>query len=544
MIEQAARNDAFEAQKLEQWASMVKALKDIAGKKMPSVADLLKKSAGAEGAKSPPSPSSSPSNEKPDPQQQANATPSNSQPSAPKVENGEKDQASGKSKPQDPNAPTKPQAPSIADREKSFFEKPKDDEQKKAEPGKPSSSALGLPGTQLGAAPAKPEDKKPEEAKTDSPAKQQLDKALDEQKELLAAFAKVTDQLKDLLASLEGSTFVKRLKAASRKQIGIANALTSDTLSAFGLNQKKVVEMVAKKAAEVAAQQTEASSVVRLIQSDLEAYFQRKQDMRFKNILDQMKKTEIAAALLRVGEEAKSNWSGRSISASEYWADTLDRWAEEMVAAAKAGGESKGESKPQESLPPEVVLKVMQVLFDEMKLRDETREAENAKPALEKKDYFKRATGLAEKQDEIGRRTYEVAAEISKLPKAQSFQKEMKLLMKATEVMKEAYQMLDKPDTGAAVVAAETEVIEMLLEARRPPPGGGGGGGGGNNPGGGGSGSASSAALAELGPGVDPTANVQERETGQSTGKAGKEFPEEFKAGLDAYFNALEAQQK
>ena len=279
--------------------------------------------------------------------------------------------------------------------------------------------------------------------------------------------------------------------------------------------------------------------MVRVIQTDLEAYYQRKQDMRFKNILDQMKKTEIAAALVRVGDEAKSNWSGRSISASEYWADTLDRWAEEMVAAAKAG-DGKGESKSQDSLPPEIVLKVMQVLFDEMKLRDETREAENARPALEKKDYMKRAMGLAEKQDDIGRRTYQAAADISKLPKAQSFQKEMKLLMKATEVMKEAYQMLDKPDTSAPVVAAETEVIEMLLEARRPPPGGGGGGGG-NNPGGGGSGSATSAALAELGPGMDPTANVQERETGQSTGKAGREFPEEFKAGLDAYFNALEA---
>jgi hypothetical protein len=27
---------------------------------------------------------------------------------------------------------------------------------------------------------------------------------------------------------------------------------------------------------------------------------------------------------------------------------------------------------------------------------------------------------------------------------------------------------------------------------------------------------------------------------GQATGKAGKQFPEEFKAGLDAFFNALE----
>lgn len=537
MIEQAARNDSFDAQKLEQWASMVKALKDIAGKKMPSVADLLKKSAGAEASKG--SPSSS--NDKQDQQQQANASQGKSSPSAPKVENGEKDQAAGKAKPQDPNASPTPPTPSVADREKSFFDKPKDDDTKKDEPGKPSASKLGLPGTQLGAAPAKPEEKK-EDAKQDSPAKQQLGKALDEQKELLEAFAKVTDQLKDLLASLEGSTFVKRLKAASRRQMAIANTLNTETLSAFGLDKKKVAEMIAKKSADVATQQTDESNVVRVIQSDLEAYYQRKQDMRFKNILDQMKKTEIASALLRVGEEAKTNWSGRSISASEYWADTLDRWAEEMVAAAKAGS-GKSDSKPQESLPPEIVLKVMQVLFDEMKLRDETREAENAKPALDKKDYLRRAINLAERQDDIGRRTYMAAAEISKLPKAQAFQKEMKLLMKATEVMKEAYQMLDKPDTGAAVVAAETEVIEMLLEARRPPPGGGGGGGG-NSPGGGGSGTASSAALAELGPGVDPTANVQERETGQSTGKAGREFPEEFKAGLDAYFNALEAQQK
>jgi hypothetical protein len=37
---------------------------------------------------------------------------------------------------------------------------------------------------------------------------------------------------------------------------------------------------------------------------------------------------------------------------------------------------------------------------------------------------------------------------------------------------------------------------------------------------------------------------VNERETGQATGKAGREFPDEFKAGLDAYFNALEAGNK
>lgn len=549
MVEQAARNDAFDAQRLEQWAGMLKQLKDIASKRMPTVADLLKKSA-SEQSKSQsqqglpqnqqsqqaragkPSDNKSDSSEQNKQQQQAQSQPSLSQPSAPKVATGE--QSPGAPKPQDPKAQPQAQAPSVASNEKSHFDnKPGD---KPDSPKSPGAGKLGLPGVTLGS-PDQP--KKPEKDDKNSPAQQQLDKAIDEQKQLLEAFAKATDQMKELLASLEGSTFVKRLKAASRKQVLIASTLNTGTLAAFGFDKHKVDEQSARVATEVATQQTEASNVVRIIQADLDAYYQRKQDMRFKNILEQMKKTEIVSALSRIGDDAKINLSGRGISASEYWADVLDRWAEEMVAAAKAGdGKSSGEK--QESLPPEIVLKVMQVLFDEMKLRDETREAEAAKPALEKKDYARRATGLAMKQDDIGRRTYEAAAEISKLPKAKAFQKELKLLSSAVNVMKDAYGILDKPDTGAPAVAAETEVIEMLLEARRQPPGGGGGGGGNDPGGGGGAASAQQSALAELGPGGNMDATVQERAPGQATGKAGREFPEEFKAGLDAYFNALE----
>jgi len=104
----------------------------------------------------------------------------------------------------------------------------------------------------------------------------------------------------------------------------------------------------------------------------------------------------------------------------------------------------------------------------------------------------------------------------------------MKLLMKVTEVMKDAYVILDKPETGATAIAAETEAIELLLEARHRPPGGGGGGGGSNPGGGGGAASASSSALANIGPGSDASATIGERAAGQATGKAGRELPEEF----------------
>ena len=40
--------------------------------------------------------------------------------------------------------------------------------------------------------------------------------------------------------------------------------------------------------------------------------------------------------------------------------------------------------------------------------------------------------------------------------------------------------------------------------------------------------------------GDDAATNVDARPVGQATGKAGRELPEEFKTGLDAYFNKLE----
>ena len=51
LVEQATKNDEFDAKRLESWATMLKSLKDIAANRMPSVADLLKQTASAAGGK-------------------------------------------------------------------------------------------------------------------------------------------------------------------------------------------------------------------------------------------------------------------------------------------------------------------------------------------------------------------------------------------------------------------------------------------------------------------------------------------------------------
>lgn len=507
LVEQATRNDEFDAKRLESWATMLKSLQEISAKRMPSVADLLKQGANAQSGKA----------------------------SAPQIANGPdlpKGSQGGKASAEEQK---KDNMPSISDKEGSMSkaEPQAADPNAKAAPPKPST--MKLPVTQMAAAPGGKKDGKEEEKPQEQPtsqAQKKMQDALDEQKLLLAEFARVSDELGAILASLEASTFVKRLKAASRQQLVAAKDLNTKTLSAFGLERQPV-----KDAAVIAENEKTQSETVRVIQSDLEAYFARKPDMHFKNIIGQMKETQVVKMLTYLGDQAAVNLSGSSMAGAEFWADTLDRWAEEMVAASECKSCS---SCSADSLPPEIVLKVMKSLRDEMKLRDETRELENAKAALKEGEHAKKSAALASKQFGIQANTRGAFDDILHLPQGnEKFGKELKLLDAVMHVMDEAAGILDKAETGAPAIAAETEAIELLLMAKRQ---GKGGGGGGSNPGGGsGNGATGEAALSDLGPGTDADTNVNARPVGQATGKAGRELPEEFKTGLDAYFNKLEA---
>jgi len=182
----------------------------------------------------------------------------------------------------------------------------------------------------------------------------------------------------------------------------------------------------------------------------------------------------------------------------------------------------------------------MRILEKEISLRDETRTAEQARTALVADEYGRQAESLSETQKDLAVRVADVTKEIRQLPGGDlSFMKEIALLMRVEQVMHEARHLLARPETGPEPIAAETEAIELLLQARRSNPQGGGGGGG-TTPGGGGDGDTEQSALALIGAGTEQNAQSQDRSVGQATGVSGSELPAEFRGGLDAYFGALE----
>ncbi len=510
LLRQAARNPEIGVGHLDQWAEMLQILNDIGTSRMPSVADLLDKASV----------------------QQKLASGASSKPGGPKAgQNRGNAAAAGDSKSDKPikNAPT---IPSISDMESS--DQPQEGEfaggsSKKKYSGK----KLTLPKTTLAGPPQK-SDGQPED-ETEEEEEAVMDQAIQEQADLLAEFERISEELNTILANLEGSTLMKRLKAASREQNKIAEKIGSRIQDLFGAKAAAPVDAKIMLN-DLAGIEQESSQKISFIMDDMQSYFERRRMNQFKIVLDEMKEFQVVSELRKLGEDIPKE-QGISIAQAEYWSDTLDRWGDDLVDPA-CSGECPG-CKTSDALPPSLILEVIKVLESEVNLREETRVAEQAKPGVAQELHFEEATRLSNTQSELKRRVNAVVDSIKGLPNGeQRFGKEISLLTNVSSVMNDAVEILRYSDTGSKAIAAETEAIELLLQCKRINPKGGGGGG--DSPGGGGTGTTQDTALALLGSGLNQHERRETREVNQATGETGNKLPEEFRAGLDEYFRRWE----
>ena len=553
LVQEAAKNEEFDAEQLKAWGDIIEQLDEIAGQRMPSVADLLSRAAEAPGAPAEPASAGEPTDSEAQGGQSAQGQQSSSMEGEPndsaKVEKYGPDSIlppeSLDEIPEDPNKPGKgvsvnrskpPQdgkpgftpanpTPTVSDVE-SGFNKGED----AAEGQAPQVvGGLRIPTTMLKGSGRDNEKQEDEE----TPAPQAADlvlEAVEEQQELLDAFAKLADEMSKLLVSFENSTFVKRLKAASRKQIDIAVDLNN--LDSFGLDRTAALNNQSDRE-RLAERETNESEAVSTIIQDMVAYSDRRPSPNYLRVLSEMQDALAPNQIQGIAKTINKNFVGQSTIEAEFWADTLDRWAEQLVDPRPDGPPPEGGMMELPNLPPEIVLEVLRIIDREIQLREETRELEQAKEAITTDAYTERSIALYDTQITLTEDTREVAAQISLLPNAEErlIQQQLAKVTAAADVMDEVEDILAEPDTGPKAIAAITEVIEILLQTCRIP----------NTPPITTAPPATAAALMLMGIGDDTgTAFLENRSPRQATGKAGRVLPEEFRQGLDAYFNVLE----
>jgi hypothetical protein len=304
LVKQAMRNPEFGVGHLEKWAEMLQILKDISANRMPTVADLL-----TQASQAPTVAMNSPSNRTMMAgQMRANKA---GGPSEPKE--GEK---------QPPSA-----IPQVVDQESSQ-KSPEKNPASKPSPSGSTKLSLRLPTTTVVG--------KSKAGEQPPPAEQKMEEAVTKQQDLLAEFEKIADELNRVLANLEGSTLVKRLKAASRTQYGIAGKAIDLVNKTFGAMTSRSDLAASKAIASMSEQEAKGSHDVSLIMDDMQSYFERRRFMQFKTVLDEMRKLDVVGNLRQLGDDLNKE-SGLSIAQCEYWSDTLDRWADDLVDPVSGG---------------------------------------------------------------------------------------------------------------------------------------------------------------------------------------------------------------
>jgi hypothetical protein len=555
LVQDAARNDEFDPDQLDTWAEMLQSLKQISQEQMPSVADLLDQATQAPG------PASKEVEEAPLPGEPSQSVEPGKMPGEPplvgptappgaksnELEKAEKYgskatdiQGLDDTIPQDPNAPGsgvdvdrsekaegKPgylpanPTPAVLNQESGF------NPPEKAENAPQIKGGLGLPTTLLKGSAQQPEDETEKEPATTS---ELVLEAVTEQQSLLDAFARLAEEMNQLLMGFENSTFVKRLKSVSRGQMDLASTLNE--LDGFGLDAGEVD--TADTRSRLSGAQVTVSERVQTLQQDMDAYAERRPSEKLSGVLDEMQDSGVVEEVRGSSTIIQRNAVGQSTIEAEFWADTFDRWAEQLVDPLPPSDETPAEGMIElPSLSPQLVLEVLRVINREIELREETRELDQSRAVLEEERFQERARELAKVQADLAVQSRDVVDQIDALPDADHphLREQVEKVINAARVMDEVTLLLEEPRTGPVTIAAISEVIEILLEAARVP----------NAPMVVKASPTSMPALMLMGLGDDSTrAFIEERAPNQATGKAGRPLPEEFRQGLDAYMSALE----
>ncbi len=232
-------------------------------------------------------------------------------------------------------------------------------------------------------------------ANTQEKSEQDVAEAVEKQQKAVEKMKQAIEKANDANQNFEAGTFVNRLKKAASEQNDIASALIEAFDRILGVKASRVDPSDERRLGETTRQQANTASDVRWIQEDLASYYSRTSTEVFKEILDEMRVSQIDSRLEGIRGLLALNHSFLAAEDAKKWADMLTGWAKKLEGdkdeqGGGGGGGGGGQSPEDEDF--EFMLRVMKLVQQEMDVRAQTR-------ALEQ---LRRSAAAAEKSEPAG----------------------------------------------------------------------------------------------------------------------------------------------
>lgn len=219
-----------------------------------------------------------------------------------------------------------------------------------------------------------------EQSNTPDKAEKDVADAVEEQKKALEKMQEAIAKANDANRRFEAGTFVNRLKKAAGEQEGIASALIESYERVLGLRSTGLDPSDRRRLDQTSGEQANTASDVRWLQEDLAHYFARTNTESFKQILDEMRESQIDIGLEEVRNLLSKNHTFVATEDAKKWAEKLTAWAKKLEgekdgAGGGTGGDGGGGQSPEDE-DFEFMLRVMKLIQQEQDLRAQTRALE------------------------------------------------------------------------------------------------------------------------------------------------------------------------
>ena len=230
---------------------------------------------------------------------------------------------------------------------------------------------------------------------TPEQSQKDLQEAIEQQEKVLEKIKKTIEGANEANRNFEASTFVNRLRRAASEEDGIANTLIAaiddngeTTIAGTPYDELDPVDQ--RILGELAMQQRRTASDVRWIQEDLGHFYSRTQKEEHKQIIEEMRESNIDSHLDETREKIAANRTFMAISAAKKWAAQLRAWADILDPPKEPGqGGEGGNGEGEQGLDDndfEFMLKVMKMIQSEQDIRARTRALEQLRRTLHLQD--------------------------------------------------------------------------------------------------------------------------------------------------------------
>ncbi|MEM7385638.1 MAG: hypothetical protein AAF514_11900 [Verrucomicrobiota bacterium] len=370
-----------------------------------------------------------------------------------------------------------------------------------------------------------------------------MEEAVAVQKAGLKELSKSLDSAHLTQELLEGSSFVNRLRKASREENLLAEGFQKWIGRTIGMTRDELNPDDQTKLGRFVQQQDTTTKEVGFIKDDLKHYFNRTRKEKYDRLHQEMVESRVVESLQHLQERVARNQAFVSINEARRWSAQLETWADQLNPKQENTSQGEGGEDDQGGANREFMLRILRLVQDEMDIRNTTRVLEQGKD---------RDSLYLEKARQLAKRQKEGVTETRKLLEEFPFPGIAEVLLRTQMLMGEVADRLARPDTGGETIAAETEIIEMLAAASESSSAGGGAEAsmeemmqmlgqmqigqtaGGNSQGG------DSRKANESVEGHAEGARSRERETDRVTGvQSDDDLPSDFREVLELYFEVM-----